>query len=131
MPSAANTRRSFYGLLAAEQAGIPMDPTLTGRTEYPRLAHRRPSRTVRVFWRRASSFSGPGEMTLAERFLTHLAESQNEPEVGQLADCRPRRSSEPHIALMIAKRAADGGIVVPRGLLPGRRPRRHEPDRAA
>jgi soluble lytic murein transglycosylase len=111
----AEFQTSFYGLLAAEKAGIPMDPELTGRIDYGD-------------WR-SSSFANSsvlaaalllqraGELTLAERFLTHLAENLNAQEVGQLATLA-FELEEPHIALMIAKRAADGGIVVPAAYYP-------------
>ncbi|MGI1664099.1 transglycosylase SLT domain-containing protein [Palleronia sp. KMU-117] len=106
---------SFYGLLAAEAAGLPMDPALTGTTDYGD-------------WR-TSSFAESsvlaaglllqkaGERSLAERFLTHLAESLDESGVGQLA-ALAFELEEPHIALMIAKRAADAGIVVPAAYYP-------------
>jgi soluble lytic murein transglycosylase len=106
---------SFYGLLAAERAGLPMDPALTGSIDYGD-------------WR-ASRFADSsvlaaglllqkaGERSLAERFLTHLAESLDEQEVGQLATLA-FDLEEPHIALMIAKRAAESGIVVPAAYYP-------------
>jgi len=106
---------SFYGLLAAERAGLPMDPALTG--------------TEDVGDWRTSSFAGSsvlaaglllqkaGERSLSERFLTHLAESLDAREVAMLAEVA-FELEEPHIALMIAKRAADAGIVVPAAYYP-------------
>jgi soluble lytic murein transglycosylase len=106
---------SFYGLLAAERAGLPMDPALTG--------------TEDVGDWRTSSFADSsvlaaglllqkaGEISLAERFLTHLAESLDARGAAQLANVA-FELEEPHIALMIAKRAADGGIVAPAAYYP-------------
>jgi soluble lytic murein transglycosylase len=111
----AENQTSFYGLLAAEKAGIPMDPALTGKTEYPdwRTA---PFASTSVF-AAAVLLHDAGEDDLAERFLAHIAESQDEIGVGQLVDFA-LSLNEPHIALMIAKRAAEGGIVVPKGYYP-------------
>jgi soluble lytic murein transglycosylase len=68
---------SFYGLLAAEKAQIPMDPALTGTTVYPD-------------WRspplRRPRCSGPApccsmraRRRIGARFLAHLAETQTKP----------------------------------------------------
>jgi soluble lytic murein transglycosylase len=58
-----------------------------------------------------------GESALAERFLTHLAESLDEVGSGQLADFA-FSVDDPHVALMIAKRAAEYGRVIPRAYYP-------------
>jgi soluble lytic murein transglycosylase len=111
----AEHQTSFYGLLAAEKAGIPMDPALMGKIEYPdwRTA---PFATSSVF-AAATLLHDAGEEDLAERFLAHLAEGQDEVGVGQLVDFA-LSLNEPHLALMIAKRAAEQGIVVPKGYYP-------------
>lgn len=111
----AEHQTSFYGLLAAERAGIPMDPALTGTADYPdwRTA---PFVSSSAF-RAAALLHDAGEDALAERFLAHLAEGKDETEVGQLVDFA-LSIDEPHIALMIAKRAAEAGVVVPRGYYP-------------
>jgi len=106
---------SFYGLLAAERAGLPMDPALTGTTDYGdwRDADFAQSSVLAA----GMLLQMAGERSLAERFLTHLAESLDERGVGQLANLA-FELEEPHIALMIAKRAADAGIVVPAAYYP-------------
>lgn len=111
----AEHQTSFYGLLAAEKVGVPMDPALTGKTQYPdwRTA---PFASSSVFAAAALLYDA-GEEDLAERFLAHIAESQDETGVGQLVDFA-LSLNEPHIALMIAKRAAEQGIVVPKGYYP-------------
>jgi soluble lytic murein transglycosylase len=111
----AEHQTSFYGLLAAERAGIAMDPALTGTTVYPDW--RTASFVSSSVFRASVLLLDAGEEALAERFLAHLAESQDETGVGQLVDFALSRD-EPHIALMIAKRAAEDGVVVPKGYYP-------------
>lgn len=111
----AENQTSFYGLLAAERAGIPMDPALTGTRVYPDWQEA--SFADSSVFRAATLLHASGEDGLAERFLAHLAESQDETGVGQLIDYA-LSLGEPHIALMIAKRAAESGIVVPKGYYP-------------
>jgi soluble lytic murein transglycosylase len=106
---------SFYGLLAAEKAGLPMDPALAGNIDYG-------SWETSVFADSSVLEAGllllaAGELNLAERFLTHLAESLDVQGVGQLADLA-LSVEQPHLALMIAKRAAESGLVVPRAYYP-------------
>lgn len=106
---------SFYGLLAAEKAGVPPDPALAGRTPRPH-------------WR-ATSFAGSsvleaalllqrmGERGLAMRFLTHLAESLDETEAGALGDLA-LDMDEPYVAVMIGKRVAERAMVLPKPYYP-------------
>jgi soluble lytic murein transglycosylase len=117
----AEHQTSFYGLLAAERAGIPMDPALTGTTVYPdwRTAPSRtprPSRRPPSSTRRARCGWPSGSWRISPKARTRQG-------VGQLVDFA-LSLRDPHIALMIAKRAAESGIVVPKGYYPGRRPRR-------
>lgn len=111
----AEYQTSFYGLLAAERAGLPMDPALTGATDHPdwREAAFRDSTVFKA----AILLHEAGESYLAERFLSHMAETLKPVEIAQLADFA-FDLEEPHIALMIAKRAAYRGIVVPHGYYP-------------
>jgi soluble lytic murein transglycosylase len=111
----AENQTSFYGLLAAERAGIAMDPALTGAREYPDW--RSAAFASSSVFEAAVLLHAAGEKTLAERFLAHLAESLDETGVGQLVDFA-LSLDEPHIALMVAKRAASSGIVVPKGYYP-------------
>ena len=111
----AENQTSFYGLLSAERAGIPMDPNLTGTKVYPDW--KTASFVSSSVFQAAVLLHDAGEAALAERFLTHLSETEDETGVGQLIDFA-LSLDDPHIALMIAKRAADSGIVVPRGYYP-------------
>jgi soluble lytic murein transglycosylase len=92
-----------------------MDPALTGTTDYGdwRTSDFAQSSVLAA----GLLLQKAGERSLAERFLTHLAESLDERGVGQLANLA-FELEEPHIALMIAKRAADAGIVVPAAYYP-------------
>ncbi|MEM6635674.1 MAG: lytic transglycosylase domain-containing protein [Pseudomonadota bacterium] len=120
----AGYQTSFYGLLAAERAGIPMDPALAGAI-------------AATGWE-TSSFAGStvleaalelhasGELDLAERFFTHLAESLPEDEAAQLGELA-LELDEPHIAVMIGKRVARRGMVLPRPYFPVVAPARELP----
>ncbi len=106
---------SFYGLLAAERAGMEMDPALTGATAYPDWQGAG-FVTSSVFVA-ADLLLAAGERDLAERFLKHLSESQDPEALGQLTQYALDQD-EPHIALMIAKEGAKRGIVVPEAYFP-------------
>jgi soluble lytic murein transglycosylase len=111
----AEFQTSFYGLLSAEKAGLPMDPALTGSETWPD-------------WRQATFLSSSvmqaavllqkaGERDLAERFMRHGCEALDAAQMGQLADMA-LDLGEPHLALSVAKFAADQGIVLNRPYYP-------------
>ena len=52
-----------------------------------------------------------GELSVAERFWTHLAEDLDRTEAGQLGQAA-LDADQPHLAVMIGKRVARGGITV-------------------
>lgn len=106
---------SFYGLLAAEKAGLPPDPALAGAE-------------IAQDWREASFAASSvleaalllqraGERSLAERFFTHLAESLDESEAAALGDLA-LDLGEPHIAVMVGKRVANRALVLPKPYFP-------------
>jgi soluble lytic murein transglycosylase len=113
--AAARHMTAYYGQLAAERLGLPLDANL--------LSDARPPD-----WRQAS-FAGDsvleaarlllaaGDRTLAKRFILHLGESLNAQELDQLADMA-LSMDEPHIALLVAKAAAERGIILPRAYFP-------------
>ncbi len=107
---------SFYGLLAAEKAGLPMDGVLaTGGRDFPG-------------WRE-SAFAGSsvlqaglmlreaGDRLLATRFLLHLAEGFDTVAYGQISDLA-LELGEPYMAVMLAKQAAERNIILPRAYFP-------------
>lgn len=111
----ATYQSSFYGQLAAERGGLPVDPAFRGDENYGS-------------WRQAEFIDSSvlqagltlyqaGEFGLAERFLTHLAESLDREDVGRLGDLALDLGS-PHIALKIAKRAAQSGHEIIRSYYP-------------
>lgn len=106
---AARFQTSFYGLLAAERAGVPFDPLLITPPEIPpwRDAPFMDSSVLQA----ALLMLSADEPTLAERFLTHLVESQDAIGAAQLGEMA-LELDRPHLAVMIAKRAARQAIVL-------------------
>ncbi|CUH42458.1 lytic transglycosylase domain-containing protein [Ruegeria atlantica] len=111
----ADYQSSFYGLLAAEQIGRPFDSELATPRRAPH-------------WKQAefsnSSVLEAGllllkadEDTLSERFLTHLVEGLDPVQANQLGDL-VIELKQPHLAVMIAKRAATVGLVLPAAYYP-------------
>lgn len=105
----ARYQTSFYGLLAAERAGLPFDPDLAKPPELPP-------------WREAAFMESSvlqaglmllaaGELNLAERFLTHLVEGLDTVQAAQLGQMAIDMN-RPHLAVMIAKRAAQRAQVL-------------------
>ncbi len=112
---AARYQTAFYGLMAAEKLGLPLDTAL--------LSEARPAD-----WRGAE-FAGSsvlaaarlllaaGDRTLAKRFALQLAEGLDGVELDQLADMA-LAMGEAHIALVIGKAAAERGLILPRAYYP-------------
>ncbi|WP_096784415.1 lytic transglycosylase domain-containing protein [Rhodobacter sp. CZR27] len=111
----ARHQTAYYGLLSAERAGIAMDPALIA----PRAVGD---------WRQAGFASSSvlaagrlllaaGERDLGKRFLLHLAESLDEGDLDRLAGMA-LEMGEPHVAVLIAKQAADRGIILPHAYFP-------------
>ena len=110
--SAAEYQTSFYGLLAAERAGLPFDVGLERNAQPPD-------------WRSSILASDPlfeagmllqasNELNMAERFWTHFSESLPQEEADLLAQAAIDMQ-RPHLAVMIGKRVAKRGIVAPYG----------------
>ncbi|WP_027257488.1 lytic transglycosylase domain-containing protein [Leisingera aquimarina] len=103
----AEYQTSFYGLLAAEQLGRPFDPALVKPAALPD-------------WRQAAFAKSSvteagllllkaGDLEQAERFLTHLVETLPPVQARQLGQMAVELN-QPHLAVMISKRAARGGV---------------------
>lgn len=100
---------SFYGLLAAEKAGLPVDQRLAGQEDFPP-------------WRKAA-FAGSdlheigtlalklGNRGLARQFFIHLSETQDRTGLGQMGQMLDELG-QPHLRVMLGKAAADRGIIV-------------------
>lgn len=106
----ADHQTSFYGLLAAERAGLPFDPDLASPPE-PGPWRAAAFADASVF-QAAVLLLNAGESSLAERFLTHLVETLDPVEAAQLG-AAVIELNEPHIAVMVGKRAAQRALVLP------------------
>ncbi|WP_420861531.1 transglycosylase SLT domain-containing protein [Algirhabdus cladophorae] len=112
---ASQHQTSFYGLLSAEWLGVPLDPALAGTEDFGD-------------WRQGAFLTNPmvqaadvllraGQLSLAEVFMVHIVDTLDRQAIGQLADYVIERG-EPHLAVMIGKRAASRGIVLPKAYYP-------------
>jgi soluble lytic murein transglycosylase len=106
---------AFYGLLAAEKAGVPMDPKLAGTEEFPDYESA-------SFWgtpimEAARLTAALDEYYLTQRFVVHLSERLDRTETGQLADWA--ESVElPYVMLKIAKHSVNFDKVLERAYFP-------------
>ena len=112
---AAQHQTAYYGLLSAEKLGLSLDPALLNNTKA-------------AGWQQ-SSFAGSSVLATArlllaagnrvegKRFLLHLAEGLDPQGVAQLAEMA-LDMGEPHIALVLAKQAAERGAILPRTYYP-------------
>lgn len=106
----AKYQTSFYGLLAAERGGIPFDEKLTGAA--PAQDWRTSPLARAPLFEAGLLLQASGELSTAERFWTHLAE-QLVPEDIALLGQAAIDAGQPHLAVMIGKRAAQRGLEVP------------------
>jgi soluble lytic murein transglycosylase len=113
--NAASNQTAYYGQLAAEHLGLALDGKLIANNPPPD-------------WREAAFVNSSvleagllllraGDRTLAKRFLLHLAETQEKTGLDQMADMA-LQVNEPHVALLIAKQAAERGIILPSAYFP-------------
>ncbi|WP_227270812.1 lytic transglycosylase domain-containing protein [Roseobacter weihaiensis] len=110
--AAAQHQTSFYGLLAAERAGLPFDTDLA--TAAPTQDWQTSDLAQNPLFEAGLLLQASGEINLAERFWTHLAESLDQPKAELLAMAAVE-TKHPHLAVMIGKRLARRAIVVPFG----------------
>ncbi len=112
---AAENQTAYYGLLAAERAGIALDPALLGTERYPdwRSAPFAGSSVLEA----AILLQRAGDRAQAKRFVLHLAEGLGPQELGQLGEL-VLALDEPHIAVLIGKQAAERGVILPRAYFP-------------
>ncbi|KIN74096.1 Transglycosylase, Slt family protein [Sulfitobacter guttiformis KCTC 32187] len=105
----ANFQTSFYGLLAAERARIPFPDKLRGIR--PTQDWRTSPLAKAPLFEAGLLLQASGEMDLAERFWTHLADQLLEPDLELLGQAA-LDVNQPHIAVMVGKRAAQRGLEV-------------------
>ncbi|MEM8690407.1 MAG: lytic transglycosylase domain-containing protein [Pseudomonadota bacterium] len=108
--AAAQYQTSFYGLLAAEKAGLALDTSLTGNADISDW--RSSDLAKRDLFEAGLLLQASGELSLAERFWTHLAETVPPAEAAQLGRAAID-VDQPHLAVMIGKRLARRTIVEP------------------
>lgn len=112
---AAQFQTSFYGLLAAGRVGLPFDIYLAEDT--PTGDWRTASFAQSALFEAGQLLQASGELDVAERFWTHLAESLDANDAGLLGQAAID-AGQPHLAVMIAKRVARRGIVIPGAYYP-------------
>ncbi|WP_370228021.1 lytic transglycosylase domain-containing protein [Cognatishimia sp.] len=100
---------TFYGLLAAEKAGLPIDQSLSGRSSVPNWRGAAFARSS--VHEAAMLFYASGEGALAERFWVHLAETQDVLEMAQMG-AMALDLGDPHIAVKLGKYFASQGIEI-------------------
>ncbi|MBD3679090.1 MAG: lytic transglycosylase domain-containing protein [Rhodobacteraceae bacterium] len=111
----AEHQSSFYGLLAAEQAGLTLDRALT---EAERLPGWRGSDLERnTILAAATLLDEAGERNLARWFTAHLGDTLPEPLLPVLAGYWLERG-DAHLALLASKAAAGRGVLLVEGYFP-------------
>jgi soluble lytic murein transglycosylase len=112
----AEHQTAYYGQLAAERVGRPMDPALLVTPQYPdwRETALAQSDLLQV----ALLLHRAGDWHEARRFVLHLARSlETEAELGALAQLWLDRG-EPNFAINIAKLAVQSGVILPQAYFP-------------
>lgn len=112
---AAQFQTAFYGQLAAERLGLPLNPALTGAEAYPDW-HGAGFTQSSVFQAAALAESAGGQ-AIAVRFLLHLSEGLSGDDIGRLAGLAIDWN-DANMALLLAKAAADKGVIWPRAYFP-------------
>lgn len=112
---AAKHQTAYYGLLAAERLGLPLDEAL--------LSDARPADWRGAAFAKSTVLDAArlllraGDLALSKRFFLQLAEDLNATELDQLADLA-LSANQPHVAVLIGKAAAERGIILPRAYFP-------------
>lgn len=113
--AAAVHQTAFYGLLAAERLGLSLDQGLLAKPATPDW--RGAAFTQSSVLAATELLLKAGDRTLAKRFLLQLGESQDATGLAQLADMA-LDWGEPHLALLVAKAAAERGLILPHAYYP-------------
>jgi soluble lytic murein transglycosylase len=100
---------SFYGLLAAEKAGVTVTARLSGREDFPNW---RAADFARSDLHEIATLSlRMGDIGQARRFFLHLADGLDREGIGQMG-AMLEELGQPHLQVMLGKAAAERGIVV-------------------
>lgn len=113
--AAARHQTAYYGLLAAETLGVDLDAGLLAKPNAPdwKTAGYMNSSVLEA----VQVLLAAGDLTLAKRFLLHLGETQDETGLTQMADMA-LDWEQPHLALLVAKAAAERGLILPHAYYP-------------
>jgi len=111
----ARYQTSFYGLLSAEKVGLPLSPAMAGGERYPDW--RGAAFTGSSVFQAATLLQAAGERVLALRFLLHLGEGLPGEDIARLSGMA-LEWGDAHIALVLAKAAADKGVILPTAYFP-------------
>ncbi len=106
----AKYQTAFYGLLAAERAGLPFDTSLAGQA--PLTDWRTAPLAQAPLFEAGLLLQASGELALAEVFWTHLADQLLPDDLALLGQAAID-IGQPHLAVMIGKRAARRGLTIP------------------
>lgn len=104
----AEFQTSFYGLLAAEAAGLPFD---VGISDTPADDWRDSPLAQDSLFLAGQMLAKAGERSIAERFWTHLAEQLGEDDAALLGQAAIDLNA-PHLAVMIGKTVARRGVTI-------------------
>ncbi|MGB3243138.1 MAG: lytic transglycosylase domain-containing protein, partial [Sulfitobacter sp.] len=105
----AEFQTSFYGLLAAEKVNAAFDASLKG--EKPAQDWRLSALAKAPLFKAGMLLQASGEVSMAEQFWTHLTD-QLVPEDIALLGQAAIDVGQPHLAVMIGKRAARRGLTI-------------------
>jgi soluble lytic murein transglycosylase len=114
--AAAQNQTAYYGLLAAEKLGLSLDEKLLSEAR-PNADWRQSGFARASVLEAAMRLARAGDRALSKRFFLHLGESLDAQELEVLADLA-FEMQEPHIAVLIAKAAAERAIILPRAYFP-------------
>lgn len=117
--AAAGWQSAWYGQLAAEKLGLPMDATLAipGRSEATLPDWRGAALRDNGVWQAGVWLVAAGEPDQAQRFFLHLAETAAPEDIGRMARMMLELRMPWH-ALRLAKAAAAKGAVYPAAYFP-------------
>ena len=113
---AARHQSAYYGQMAAEKLGLTLDAALLANDAPPgdwRSAGFARSSVLAA----AVLLAKAGDRTLAKRFVLQVGEGLDARGMAQLAEAA-FAMGEPHIALLVAKAAAERGVILPRAYYP-------------
>ncbi|MHA7850700.1 lytic transglycosylase domain-containing protein [Roseovarius sp.] len=105
----AEHQTSFYGLLAAEKAGVSADPALAGAQDWPDW--RQAGFVQTPLYKAAVLALAANELNLAERLFVQLSTTQDRQGLGQMGDMLADLG-QPHLQVMLGKAAAQRGLVI-------------------